>query len=160
MRKIVESNIRWRGSVTDLATDVAYLLTSEEGKTLVGELVRFQVSVPAKWAGKGHEETEPDSMSDSTEHIERAFEVVRRMPELERGLMTNVLLRSLRVPEIARNVRLPESLVLVPGILKGRTSAVDITKNEILAFKIARVAWEDRPFVENYIAGRPAASFL
>ena len=57
MRKIVEQTIPWRGSVTDLATDVAYLLTPEEGDALIRELSRFR-SYPhlaEKWAGKGHE---------------------------------------------------------------------------------------------------------
>jgi hypothetical protein len=58
MRKIVESTITWRGSVTDLATDVAGLLTPEEGQELIRELERFQREpyLRLKWQGKGHEE--------------------------------------------------------------------------------------------------------
>jgi hypothetical protein len=58
MRKIVESTITWRGSITDLATDVAWLMTPAEGEEFVRELERF-LRVPGeahKWAGKGHEE--------------------------------------------------------------------------------------------------------
>lgn len=59
MRKIVESTITWRGSITDLATDVAWLLTPEEGKEFVRELERFQQKEPSyllhKFGGKGHE---------------------------------------------------------------------------------------------------------
>jgi len=59
MRKTVESTITWRGSITDLATDVAWLLTPEEGKELVRELQRFQETAPVyllhRWGGKGHE---------------------------------------------------------------------------------------------------------
>lgn len=41
MKKIVEQDIRWRGSVTDLATDCAYLLTREEALELAATLQRF-----------------------------------------------------------------------------------------------------------------------
>lgn len=65
MRVAVESTIRWRGSVTDLATDVADLLTPEEGKKLISELQRFQTlpHLAHKWAGKGHEEVPDGSFS-------------------------------------------------------------------------------------------------
>lgn len=45
--------------MTDLATDVAYLLTKEEGEKLMAELHRFQTfpHLARKWQGKGHEET-------------------------------------------------------------------------------------------------------
>jgi hypothetical protein len=36
-----EPTITWRGSVTDLATDCAYLLTPKQGLELAAELVRF-----------------------------------------------------------------------------------------------------------------------
>lgn len=57
MFKIVESTITWRGSITDLATDVAWLLTPEEGRELVRELEAFQRDPrgKGKFAGKGHE---------------------------------------------------------------------------------------------------------
>lgn len=55
-KKVVESSIRWRGSITDLATDCAYLLTAEEAKILVNELMRFVESPKLseeKLRGKG-----------------------------------------------------------------------------------------------------------
>ncbi len=57
MIKVVESKIPWRGSITDLATDVAFLLTPEEGEQLIAELRRFQTlpHLREKWEGKGHE---------------------------------------------------------------------------------------------------------
>ncbi len=62
MRKIVEQTIPWRGSVTDLATDVAWLLTPKGGKELISELQRF-LDLPDeahKWGGKGHrDEAQP-----------------------------------------------------------------------------------------------------
>lgn len=45
--------ITYRGSVTDLATDAAYLLTPEQGAELVRELQRFLMVLPAKFQGKG-----------------------------------------------------------------------------------------------------------
>ena len=59
MRKVVESQIPWRGSVTDLATDVAWLLTPEEGDELIRELQRFRrlPHLAEKWEGKGFEQT-------------------------------------------------------------------------------------------------------
>lgn len=39
MKKKIE--LIWRGSVTDLATDIAYLLTPEQGERLARELDRF-----------------------------------------------------------------------------------------------------------------------
>lgn len=58
-KKIVESDIRWRGSISDLATDTAYLLTKEEGEQLIQELQRFQglPHLQEKWKGRGREET-------------------------------------------------------------------------------------------------------
>ena len=58
MRKIVESNIIWRGSVSDLATDTAYLLTKAEGEELIRELERFQrlPHLQEKWKARGREE--------------------------------------------------------------------------------------------------------
>jgi hypothetical protein len=41
VRKVLEQDIRWRGSVTDLATDCAHLLTEEQGLELARELLRF-----------------------------------------------------------------------------------------------------------------------
>jgi hypothetical protein len=35
------SQIQWRGSVTDLATDCAFLLTPKQGLELAAELQRF-----------------------------------------------------------------------------------------------------------------------
>lgn len=60
MRKIVETTIRWRGSLTDLATDVADLLTVEEGEQFVHELNRFLLlpHLQEKWQGKGHAVTD------------------------------------------------------------------------------------------------------
>lgn len=57
MRRVVERTIRWRGSITDLATDVADLLTPKEGRILIDELERFlrERHVRGKWAGRGHE---------------------------------------------------------------------------------------------------------
>lgn len=55
-KTVVESSIRWRGSVTDLATDCAYLLTVEEAKVLANELLRFVKSPTLskeKLRGKG-----------------------------------------------------------------------------------------------------------
>ncbi len=55
-RAYVRRTIVWRGSITDLATDVADLLTPEEGRTLIDELQRFQrlPHLREKWAGNGH----------------------------------------------------------------------------------------------------------
>lgn len=60
MSKIVQSTIIWRGSITDLATDVAYLLTKEQGEELMRELQRFQrmPHLADKWQGKGWEPSE------------------------------------------------------------------------------------------------------
>lgn len=56
--RVVESNIRWRGSVTDLATDCAYLLTRDEVLELARTLQSF-ADMPAlarlKILGKGRE---------------------------------------------------------------------------------------------------------
>jgi hypothetical protein len=60
MRKIVEAKIPWRGSLTDLVTDVAYLLTPEEGQQFLAEVKRY-LTLPHladKWQGKGHTEVE------------------------------------------------------------------------------------------------------
>lgn len=61
MRRIVARQIRWRGSITDLATDVADLLTPQEGAALIVELVRFhsEPHLRQKWAGSGHEDVHP-----------------------------------------------------------------------------------------------------
>jgi hypothetical protein len=50
--------IIWRGSITDLAPDVADLLTQEDGQLLIEELQRFQrlPHLHEKWAGSGHED--------------------------------------------------------------------------------------------------------
>lgn len=40
-RPYTEQTITWRGSITDLATDVAYLLTRQDGADLIHELQRF-----------------------------------------------------------------------------------------------------------------------
>ncbi len=71
MRKILESKIQWRGSVTDLATDVAYLLTPEEGESLIRELLRFQEEphLADKWAGRGHEEVDGAQYSSTRPRI-------------------------------------------------------------------------------------------
>ena len=41
--------IIYRGSLTDLATDIAYEITAAEAQELVDELNRFIVSVPDKF---------------------------------------------------------------------------------------------------------------
>ncbi len=58
MKKVVQSDIIWRGSITDLATDVAYLLTIEQADELIKELRRFQnnTHLNDKFQGKGFEE--------------------------------------------------------------------------------------------------------
>ncbi len=58
MRKSIQQEIIWRGSITDLATDVAYLLNKEDGKKLIDELNRFQNEshLADKWQDKGFEE--------------------------------------------------------------------------------------------------------
>ncbi len=55
-RKIVESRIPWRGSITDLVTDIAYLLTPKDGAKLVEEINRYLNSphLAPKWQGKGY----------------------------------------------------------------------------------------------------------
>ncbi len=58
MRRIVESEIKWRGSISDLVTDVAYLLTPPEGLEFLREVQRY-LSLPHladKWQGRGHTE--------------------------------------------------------------------------------------------------------
>lgn len=57
-RVVVGRTIPWRGSITDLATDVADLLTKKEGQKLIAELDRFQrlPHLADKWAGSGHTE--------------------------------------------------------------------------------------------------------
>lgn len=57
-RVVVYRTIRWRGSITDLATDAAALLTKEEGLQLIAELQRFQDKphLADKWAGDGFRE--------------------------------------------------------------------------------------------------------
>ncbi len=59
-RVYVRRTVVWRGSITDLATDVADLLTPEEGQSLIEELQRFQrlPHLHEKWAGIGHTEDE------------------------------------------------------------------------------------------------------
>jgi hypothetical protein len=37
----VERTIRYRGSITDLATDVAFEISAEKGRELIEELERF-----------------------------------------------------------------------------------------------------------------------
>jgi hypothetical protein len=61
MRQIVESKITWRGSLSDLATDVAYLLTKQEGEQFMREIERFLLlpHLESKWCGEGHRE-DPD----------------------------------------------------------------------------------------------------
>lgn len=51
MKTVVQKDVRWRGSVTDLATDCAELLTAEQGLELARELVRF-LSSPGLMAQK------------------------------------------------------------------------------------------------------------
>ena len=61
MKKTIESTIRWRGSITDLATDVAYLLTPEEGLRLAEQLKEFAESPrlsTEKYRGKGYEKVQ------------------------------------------------------------------------------------------------------
>lgn len=41
----------WRGSITDLATDLAYLLTPEQGEALTKELERFLRKDRTKFQG-------------------------------------------------------------------------------------------------------------
>ena len=58
IKKIVESVIHWRGSVTDLATDCASLLTWREGHEFQCELDRFQSTLKLrdeKFQGNGHQ---------------------------------------------------------------------------------------------------------
>lgn len=61
IRKYVESQITWRGSLTDLLTDVAYLLTPEEGEQLAKDLDRYLTDpdLAHKWQGQGHKEFKP-----------------------------------------------------------------------------------------------------
>ncbi len=66
MRRIVEQPVLWRGSITDLATDIAFLLTPEEGERLrqaIDRLLTFP-HLAHKWQGRGHEEvaTSPSSL--------------------------------------------------------------------------------------------------
>ncbi len=65
-RVAVKRTIPWRGSITDLATDVADLLTKEEWQKLIAELERFQQlpHLAKKWAGSGH--TEGECRSNTT----------------------------------------------------------------------------------------------
>ncbi len=59
MKKILEQNIRWRGSITDLATDCAYLLTEQQGLELARELLRFlgkKELVAEKYLARGYED--------------------------------------------------------------------------------------------------------
>lgn len=44
-----DAKIPFRGSVTDLATDVAFELTAEQGKELIAELERFAIVEPTKF---------------------------------------------------------------------------------------------------------------
>jgi hypothetical protein len=59
MLRIVESQITWRGSLTDLVTDVSYLLTPEEGRQFIQEMERYLRTphLASKWQGKGRTET-------------------------------------------------------------------------------------------------------
>lgn len=41
----------WRGSITDLATDIAYFLTPEQGEALAKELDRFLRKDKTKFQG-------------------------------------------------------------------------------------------------------------
>jgi hypothetical protein len=45
--------IVFRGSITDLATDIAWLLNEDQGIELVRELARFMNHAPEKFAAKG-----------------------------------------------------------------------------------------------------------
>jgi hypothetical protein len=45
----VERTIRYRGSITDLATDVAFEITAEKGRELIEELERFLSSDQTKF---------------------------------------------------------------------------------------------------------------
>lgn len=51
MTKNRKIEITWRGSVTDLATDIAYLLTPDQGRALTEELSRFQRTQKQKFCG-------------------------------------------------------------------------------------------------------------
>jgi hypothetical protein len=64
VKRLVPTHIRWYGSVTDLATDCAHLLTREEGLALAAELQRFasEPHLREKFAGKGFEEV-PDAQA-------------------------------------------------------------------------------------------------
>jgi len=65
MKRLAKKSVPWHGSVTDLATDCAALLTREEGRALAAELSRFAASdtVSAeKFLGEGwEEERRPDT---------------------------------------------------------------------------------------------------
>ncbi len=58
MKTIIKKTIIWRGSITDLATDVADILTIDEADILIAELRRFQNTpiLNDKYNGKGHKE--------------------------------------------------------------------------------------------------------
>lgn len=45
----MERTIRYRGSITDLATDVAFEITAEKGRELIEELERFLSSDQTKF---------------------------------------------------------------------------------------------------------------
>ena len=51
--EVIETAIIWRGSITDVATDIAYLIDQQLAHQLIAELTRFINYVPDKFQGKG-----------------------------------------------------------------------------------------------------------
>lgn len=54
----MERVIRYRGSITDLATDVAFEITAEKGQELIDELNRFLNHEPNKFQNAAHKDNE------------------------------------------------------------------------------------------------------
>jgi hypothetical protein len=59
--KVIDyQSIKWYGSVSDLATDCANLLTPEQGIELINQLTSFLTKphLQDKWCGRGFNEVE------------------------------------------------------------------------------------------------------
>lgn len=97
-------------------------------------------------------------MSD-TDHIILAFAGLQvHEPEWERGFLQRTLMVALGTP-LARATNLPDALVLLPAHLRGETTGATSEELDTLD-KLKAIAEQDKPFLQNFLDGKPCSPFI
>lgn len=107
-----------------------------------------------------HDVEEAEEEHAGVEHVRRAFDLLGTMSDVDRGIAQHTLLVALQEPGVASDEYLPEALFFLPDILRGVPAPVPSGPITDLVGKLVEVAKRDQRFLDNFLAGNPAASFI